>query len=70
MNYEEELQYIANRIREIRAEKNISVEELAALTGLDGSNIRRMERAGTNLTIKSLSRVAEALEVKLSDLVR
>lgn len=70
MDYKEEIQYIAERIKKIRLAKNISVEELAARANLDGSNVRRIERAGTNLTIRTLTRIAEGLDVKLSDLVR
>ena len=64
-----ELVRIGKNIRKIRDEKNISQQDLAAACNFEKSNMSRIEAGRTNMTIKTLLKICEALQVKLSDLV-
>lgn len=59
------------RIREIREERGISQDELAALAGLDRSHLTRLETGvgPKNPGIETLGRIAQALGVRLTDLL-
>ena len=58
--YEDEIAYISSRIRELRKEKNLTVQELAS----------RIEAGRTNLTIRTICIICNALEVGLRDVIR
>ena len=60
---------IGMNIRKIRSEKNISQQDMAALCNFEKSNMSRIEAGRTNLTIGTLLKICEALEVKLADIV-
>ena len=60
---------IGMNIRKIRNEKWISQQDLAALCNFEKSNMSRIEAGRTNLTIGTLLKICEALEVKLADIV-
>lgn len=60
---------IGNKMREIRQAKNISIETLANTSGMDYSQLARMETGQVNFTISYLFRVAEALGVTPKDLL-
>jgi len=60
---------IGARIREIRLAKNISIEYLANTSGMDYSQLARMETGQVNFTISYLFRVAEALGVTPKELL-
>ena len=60
---------IGARIREKRLFKNISIEYLANSSGMDYSQLARMETGQVNFTISYLFRVAEALGVTPKDLL-
>ena len=60
---------IGARIREIRLAKEISIEYLANTSGMDYSQLARMETGQVNFTISYLFRVAEALGVTPKDLL-
>jgi len=49
--------------------KPISQQDLAALCNFEKSNMNRIEAGRTNLTIGTLLKICEALEVKLADVV-
>jgi transcriptional regulator with XRE-family HTH domain len=57
------------RVRELRSEKGISQEELAALTELDRTYISGIERGKRNLSLKNILRIASALDVTASQLL-
>ncbi|PZF72583.1 helix-turn-helix domain-containing protein [Taibaiella soli] len=63
------LKKIAQRIKEIRLSKGITQQELAAAIDYEKSNMSRMESGTVNLRIATLYKVAEALEVPVSDLL-
>ena len=65
---EEGLQLLAKRLKEIRAEKVISQEELAYRSELTLSQIARIETTKTNPTISTLFKIIRTLEISPSDL--
>ncbi len=56
-------------IRRVRAGVGISQEALAVDAGLDRSYVGGIERGEHNLTIMSVTKIAEALKVKPSALL-
>jgi len=69
MEKEDALTNIGLKIRALREEKNISQQDLAAACNFEKSNMSRIEAGRTNLTIGSLLKICEALDVKLVDVV-
>ena len=63
-NLEPEYQIVC-AIIESRREKNISQQELSAATGIDRSDISKMENGNANPSLRTLKRVAEGLGKKL-----
>ena len=68
--YEEEIAYISSRIRELRKEKHLTVQELAYRCDMERSNLSRIEAGRTNLTIRTICIICSALEVGLRDIIR
>lgn len=56
-------------MRAIRNSKNISIESLANNSGMDYSQLARMESGKVNFTISYLFRVAEALGITAKELL-
>jgi transcriptional regulator with XRE-family HTH domain len=65
----EQLDPISQRIALLRQEKNVSQTELAARLGMERTNYRRMELRGQQLSYSLLSRIAQALDVPLLQLL-
>jgi transcriptional regulator with XRE-family HTH domain len=65
---EQGLKLLAKRLKEIRAEKGISQEELAYRSELTLSQIARIETTKTNPTISTLFKIIRTLEISPSDL--
>lgn len=63
------LTLIGAKMREIRNSKEISIEQLANTSGMDYSQLARMELGQVNFTISYLFRVAEALGITARDLL-
>lgn len=61
---------IGGRIRQIRTHLGWTQDELGKKAGLDFTSIGAAERGVRNLSLKSLARVANALDVPMEDLVR
>lgn len=57
-------------IYELRNSYKMSQEKLAELSGLHRTYISDVERGNRNITIVSLSKIANALHVSLSQLLR
>ena len=68
--YEEEIAYISSIIRELRKEKKLTVQELAYRCDMERSNLSRIEAGRTNLTIRTICIICNALEVGLRDVIR
>lgn len=60
---------IGNRIRSLREQRGMKISELAEAVGVDQANISRLETGKQkSFTEQSLSRIAEALNVPISEL--
>ena len=60
---------IGQSVRYIRTKKNLSQEELAFQAGLNMNSISTLERGLNNIKIKTLYKIAAALEVEVSDIL-
>ncbi|MBZ5512782.1 MAG: helix-turn-helix domain-containing protein [Acidobacteriia bacterium] len=58
------------RVREVRQDKHLSQEKLAELAGFDRTYISLVERGLRNISLINLVRLAAALRVSPSALVR
>ena len=69
MNKSEYLKVVGERVRSIRLAKNLTqLDVVGRMTGeIDTTNISRIECGRTNPTIFTMYRLAEALEVPVSD---
>lgn len=70
MDYQEEICYISRRIKELRKANRLTVQELAYRCDMERSNLSRIESGRTNLTLKSLCTICNALGVELRDVIR
>lgn len=59
-----------NILREIRTERKISQEKLAEYCGLDKTFISLLERGLRQPTITTIFKIAKALDISPSDLIR
>ena len=59
---------LGSRIRQLREEKNISQQILADMCNMPKSSIGRIERAEVSVTIKSLIKISNALEIDIINL--
>jgi DNA-binding XRE family transcriptional regulator len=62
------LQRLAKRVRDLRAERGFTQEEVAERAKLDAKHWQEIETARTNPTVATLVGIARALGVKLGDL--
>ena len=60
---------MANRIREVRAEKKVTLDELAERLGTSKGQVAALQAERRQLTLSWLKRIADALECKISDLL-
>lgn len=58
------------KVREIRKEKGLSQEELSFKADLHRTYIGMIERAEKNITLVNIQKIANALEVSISDLLK
>ena len=70
VDYHKELMYTGTQIRKFREAKNLTVQELAYQTDKERSYLSKVEGGKINITYNTLCIIANALEVKLSDLVK
>lgn len=55
---------VGSAIRDIRKQLGVSQEMLAALSGVERSNLGKIERGENNLSLLNLVRIADALQSK------
>ena len=60
---------VGNAVAAARAKKGLSQKELSALSGIDQSDLSRIERGTANPSVNTLSRIAQALDAKLTILL-
>lgn len=58
---------ITQLVKRIRKEKSISQEELASLAGVDRTYVSSIERGTKNITVKSLSKILDGLQLDTKD---
>lgn len=68
MKNENTIKKLGHKIRIVRADKGFSQEILAEKADLNRSFIGLLERGKTNITIKSLEQVANALDIEIKNL--
>ena len=64
------VEVIAKNVRRLRLERSWSQEELADKCNLHRTYIGAIERSERNITVKTLFRIAEALECDATQLLR
>ena len=60
---------IGQNIKRIRKEKGLTQKRLGELCGINEANIRKYELGGAKPKIETIQKIAEALQVPLSDLI-
>lgn len=70
MDHREEIKYIAARIKALRLENGLTVQELAYRCDMERSNLSRIEAGRANLTVRTMCVICDALGVTLSDVIR
>lgn len=58
---------VGQKIRKIRDRENLSQQELADRCNFEKSNMSRIEAGRTNLTLKTLYTISNALSVSIKD---
>lgn len=69
LDKEVSLKEIGLKIKALRKERNLTLMDFSVLSSIDYSNIARLEGGRTNLTIGTLVRIANALNVSLRELM-
>lgn len=57
---------VGNAVAAARARKGLSQKELSALSGIDQSDLSKIERGIANPSVHTLNRIAQALNAKLT----
>lgn len=68
IDYSNYLAKLGKRVATIRTEKKLTQDDLAELCGWDPANLRKIEGAKTNPTVKSLLILCKGLEIELKEL--
>lgn len=61
---------LGERIRSIRTEKNMSIEEVAFKAEIDSQNLRKYELGKQEMKISMLQRISNALGTPLSEILK
>ena len=67
---EEILIKFGEKVRQERLKKKLSQEDLADLAGVHRTYIGMVERAEKNITLKNINKIAIALDIKITDLLK
>jgi len=60
---------VGSRIRQLRLQQGWSQDVFADISGIHRAQVGAIERGEMNVTLKTLKTVADALKVKVKDLV-
>lgn len=66
----ENLVYVGNKIKKIRESKNLSQEEVAKKASMERKHLSDIENAQQNFTLRTLYKIANALEICPSELLK
>lgn len=66
---EDDFMTIGERIKEIRTEKGLTPKELSEKSGVSYQMIGQYEKSDSNLQISTLLKIANALNVKITDII-
>ena len=69
MDYKNQILLIAPKIKELRKQQGLTVQELAYRCDIERSNMSRIEAGRTNLTIQTMCLICNALHITLKELV-
>lgn len=61
---------IGGKVKKLRKEMGLTQEELGILVGLPQTSISSIENKDSNTGVKTLLRIAEALDVTLEELLK
>ena len=70
MDEKKYIERLGQHIKELRKKKGISQIDLAYDCDFEKQNMRRIEAGKTNPTIKTLLKIAKALNISISELVK
>jgi transcriptional regulator with XRE-family HTH domain len=65
---EKVIKALGKKIRSVRQEKNMSMEELAYSTGIEYSQLSRIELGQVNTSVSHVAAIAETLKISISRL--
>lgn len=66
---EELIVAIGKRVRALRHQRNLTIEQLSALANIEYRQVSDVERGKSNSTVSTLFAIAQALEVSLAELL-
>ena len=69
MSGENILEIFGRNVQRYRKEKEISQEKLAEIAGVHRTYVGMIERAEKNITLRNMEKIANALNVKIKDLL-
>jgi transcriptional regulator with XRE-family HTH domain len=69
MSSENILEIFGRNVQKYRKAKQISQEKLAEISGVHRTYIGMIERAEKNITLRNIEKIANALNVKIKDLL-
>ena len=64
------LKNFGDKVRSERTKKNLSQEGLADLAGVHRTYIGMIERAEKNITLENIEKIAKALNIDISELLK
>jgi transcriptional regulator with XRE-family HTH domain len=60
----------ANNLKRLRKGQNLSQEELASLAGMHRTYIGMIERCEKNITLINIGKLADALKIEVTELLK
>ncbi len=70
MNYNELLARLGKRIKALRSGKNMTQNQLAIACDFEKASLSRIESGQTNLTVRTLYKICNALDVTVTEMFR
>ncbi len=69
LDKEQVFREIGQKVRQLRLERNLSLMGLSDLADMERSNIVRLEKGKQGITVATLVKIANALDVSLHELL-